>query len=183
MPATNRTSPTAILIAAAAALTAACASRPANVTSRMTNGFDAQVVTAFERVRAATARFVSLDSAVAAGYPREVTQCIAHESHGTMGAMGFHHVKRAIVDTALELERPEILLYEKRPDGTYRLNGVEFIIPYRLWPRDSTPPRLMGLDLKREDNLRLWYLHMWTWTENPAGLFADYNPAVACPKT
>lgn len=132
-------------------------------------------------MRTATARFVVLDSAVAAGYPRDVTQCIAHAEHAELGAMGFHHVKRALVDTTLEVERPEILLYERRPDGQYRLNGVEYIVPYRLWSRDSTPPRLMGLDLKREDNLKLWYLHMWVWTDNPAGLFADYNPAVACP--
>ena len=168
------------------ALAAACA-RPATTgrsaqTAAMTRGFDTQVQAGFDRVRAATASFVSLDSAVAAGYPRTVAQCIAHTEHGTMGAMGFHHVKRAIVDTVLEIDKPEILLYEKLADGTYRLNGVEYIVPYRLWPRDAKPPRIMGLDLKREDNLSLWYLHMWAWTENSAGLFADYNPAVGCPK-
>ena len=153
-----------------------------NVTSSMTRGFDSQVQAGFERVRAATAPFVSIDSAAAAGYPRIVQQCIAHTEHGTHGAMGYHHVNRAIVDTVLEIEKPEILLYERRSDGTYRLNGVEYIVPYRVWPRESKPPRIMGLDLKREDNLNLWYLHMWVWTENPAGLFADYNPAVACPR-
>jgi hypothetical protein len=152
-------------------------------TAAMTRGFDAQVASGFERVRAATASYASLDSAVAAGYPRVVQQCLSHTDHGTHGAMGYHHMKRSLLDTVLEIERPEILLYEKRPDGTYRLNGVEYIVPYRVWPRDAKPPRIMGLDLKREDNLSLWYLHMWAWTENPAGLFADYNPAVACPKT
>jgi hypothetical protein len=38
----------------------------------------------------------------------------------------------------------------------------------------------MGLELKRQDALKLWYLHMWAWTENSAGLFADFNPAVKC---
>jgi hypothetical protein len=95
--------------------------------------------------------------------------------------MGFHHVNRGLVDTKLELERPEILLYERQTDGRYRLNGVEFIIPFRLWPRDSVAPTLMGLTLKQEIELQLWYLHMWTWTENASGLFADWNPAVRCP--
>ena len=156
-------------------LAAAC-TRATPVTS-MTRGFDARVVNGFERARAATAPFVVLDSAVAAGYPREVRQCLADAHHG---AMGFHHVNRGYVDAKVEVERPEILLYERRPDGKYRLNGVEYIIPYRLWSRDSVPPTIMGLNLKREDTLSLWYLHMWIWTENSAGLFADYNPSVRC---
>ena len=79
----------------------------------------------------------------------------------------------------IEIEKPEILLYEKRPDGSYRLNGVEYIIPYRLWPKDSVPPKLMGRDMLKSDEL-LWYTHMWIWTPNSAGLFADWNPAVKC---
>lgn len=176
------------LVCLSAALVAVACARPPHGAVQAgaaapgpTRGYDAQVQEGYARARAATARFVFLDSAVAAGYPRDVTQCIAHADHAQHGAMGFHHVKRAIVDTTLDVERPEILLYERRPDGQYRLNGVEYIVPYRLWSRDSAPPKIMGLPLRREDNLNLWYLHMWVWTENPAGLFADYNPAVVCP--
>ena len=169
-----------VLLASACARSAVTGG--SSLTTQMTRGYDAQVASGFERVRAATKSFVSIDSAVAAGYPRTVAACIKHTEHGTHGAMGYHHINRTIVDTVLEIEKPEILLYEKRGDGTYRLNGVEYIVPYRLWSRDRQPPKLMGLDLKREDNLNLWYLHMWAWTENPAGLFADYNPAVACPQ-
>jgi hypothetical protein len=61
------------------------------------------------------------------------------------------------------------------------LNGVEYLIPYSRWSRDSTAPTLMGQRLKRADDLRVWYLHMWVWRENTAGLFADWNPAVRCP--
>ena len=143
----------------------------------MTRGFDARVQDGFARARGATSRFLSLDSAVSAGYARDVQQCFADAHHG---AMGFHHVNRSYVDATLDVERPEILLYERLPNGEYRFNGMEYIIPYRLWSRDSTPPSLMGLQLKRQDALKLWYLHMWAWTENSAGLFADFNPAVKC---
>lgn len=143
----------------------------------MTRGFGPEVVNGFAMARAATAPFVSLDSAVSAGYAREVQQCFADSHHG---AMGFHHVNRGYVDAKVEVQRPEILLYERLPTGDYRLNGIEYIIPYRAWSRDSTPPRIMGLELKRQDALNLWYLHMWLWTENAAGLFADFNPAVKC---
>ena len=133
------------------------------------------------RLRAATSSFRQLDNAVAAGYARTVADCLVHEQHG---AMGFHHVNPQYVDARVEVDKPEILLYERKPDGAYKLNGVEFIIPYRAWPRDSIAPVLMGQPLKQEDNLKIWYLHVWAWSENADGVFADFNPAVQCaPET
>ena len=133
---------------------------------------------AIAQLRAATTAFHDIDAAVAAGYPRTVRDCLVHEHHG---AMGYHHANRALADATLELERPEILLYEKRPDGRYALNGVEYIVPYRAWPRDSVPPSIMGQKLKREDDLQIWFLHVWAWSPNPEGLFADFHPDVTCP--
>ena len=117
---------------------------------------------------------------MAAGYVRDVPDCLVHEHHG---AMGYHHANRVYADAKVEVERPEILLYERRPNGEYRLNGVEFIVPYRAWARDSVAPVLMGQKLKHEDNLKIWYLHVWAWTNNADGLFADFNPDVRCPST
>jgi hypothetical protein len=136
------------------------------------------VMQALERARAATARFTSLDAAVAAGYQRNGGGCLANEPLGTMG---FHHPNGALYDDRLDVERPEILVYERLPDGRYRLNGVEYIVPYSARPRDATPPRIMGRSLKRADGLRIWYLHVWIWQENPSGVFADWNPTVHCP--
>lgn len=135
------------------------------------------VVEGVERARAATARFANLDSAVAAGYQRDGGRCLANEPLGTMG---FHHAKGALYDDRLDVERPEILVYERLPDGRYRLNGVEYIVPYSARPPDATPPRIMGQSLKRADRLQLWYLHAWIWHENPSGVFADWNPTVHC---
>ncbi len=138
---------------------------------------DPQVRRDLARLRAATQPFRQLDAAVAAGYARTVADCLVHEHHG---AMGYHHLNPRYVDAAVELDQPEILLYERMPDGAYRLNGVEFIVPYRAWPRDSVAPVLMGQRLKHEDNLKIWYLHVWAWSENRDGVFADFNPAVQC---
>jgi hypothetical protein len=131
-----------------------------------------------ERLRAATRPYLELDAAGAAGYPREVADCLVHEHHG---AMGYHHVNRGYVDAKAEIEKPEILLYEKQADGKYRLNGVEFIVPYRFWPRDTVAPTIMGQKMKHEDNLKFWYLHVWAWNKNTDGLFADFHPDVTCP--
>ncbi|MDP9176044.1 MAG: hypothetical protein M3O61_00020 [Gemmatimonadota bacterium] len=156
---------------------AGCAGGPRRSASPV---YDAQVTDGLNRLRAATRPFQNLDAAVAAGYPREVADCLVHEHHG---AMGFHHVNRSYLDTRRDIERPQILLYERLPDGNYRLNAVEFIIPYRLWPRDSVAPVIMGQRLHHEDNLKFWYLHVWAWLNNPDGVFANFNSAVSCPSS
>lgn len=170
-------SPRAAIVSAALALAALTACARATSLSSFTRGFDSPVTDGIARLRAATASFRSLDSAVAHGYPATVPDCLIHEHHG---AMGYHHLNRALSDAKVEIEHPEILLYEKRPNGEYRLNGVEFIVPFRAWPRDSVPPQLLGMNMHREDNLKIWYMHVWAWTKNPEGLFANFNPDVAC---
>jgi hypothetical protein len=165
----------ALAIGSGVALTVACVHRGPAALAR---GYPAVVRDGLVQVRAATARFNNLDSAVAAGYPREVSRCLSDAHHG---AMGFHHLNRALLDAKVEVERPEILLYERLDDGRDVLTGVEYIVPYSRWPRDSVAPTVLGQDLVRSDDLRLWYLHMWAWKANDLGLFADWNPAVRCP--
>lgn len=137
----------------------------------------AEVEAQIARARSATAPYHVLDSAVAAGYARHVTQCIENQP---IGVMGYHHINRALVDDSLDVERPEMLVYGRDSAGAYKLNGVEYIVPYRVRPPSAEPPRLMGQRLKRSDELRLWYLHVWLWEPNPSGLFADWNPVVRC---
>jgi hypothetical protein len=127
------------------------------------------------RLRAATARFKSIEAAAAAGYPAE-TNCVRHPQHG---AMGYHSNNMALRDATLDVEQPEVLVYEKLPDGTFKLNGVEFIVPLSAWSKPE-PPTIMGQPLKRADALGFYYLHVWSETVNSSGLFADWNPNVKC---
>jgi hypothetical protein len=106
-----------------------------------------------------------------------VAHCLANPPEG---GMGYHHQNASLLDDHLELERPEILVYERLPNGAYRLNGVEYIVPFSARPMDAAPPTIMGQKLKPAPSLRLWYLHVWVWLENPSGLFADWNPRVKC---
>ena len=129
------------------------------------------------RLRAATAAFRSLDAAVAAGYSPSGGSCI---SHPTQGAMGFHHNNAKLTDDRVELERPEVLVYQRTPSGEYALTGVEYFVPFSARPRDAEPPTIMGQQLKPFDQGKFWYLHAWVFLENPAGLFADWNPKVSC---
>lgn len=167
---------TRTVCAIAVVVLAACAGKPQASTK---GAHDAAVTSGLAQLRTATQSFHDLDAAVKAGYPREVENCLIHEHHG---AMGYHHVNRSLLDAHVDIEHPEILLYERIADGKYKLNGVEFIVPFRAWPRDSSAtPTVMGQPMKKEDNLKFWYRHVWVWSDNSDGVFADFNPAVSCP--
>lgn len=141
------------------------------------SGFGAEVDRAVERLRSATAPFRSVDRAVAAGYTQE-TGCVENPPEG---AMGYHFTKARLRDGILQVEEPEVLVYEKRADGSFKLNGVEYIVPVDSWHR-SDPPTIMGQTMKRFDKAGIWYLHVWIWEPSPSGLFADWNPRVTCRK-
>ena len=167
------------LVFAAAASRAADGSSPgpaqdgATATTGLGDAIDRDV----SRIRAATKAFKSLDEAVKKGYARDVAHCVDNPPEG---GMGYHHENEALLDDRIELERPEILVYERMPNGAYRLNGVEYIVPFSARPMDASPPTVMGQKLKPAPSLGLWYLHVWVWLENPSGLFADWNPRVKC---
>ena len=135
------------------------------------------VEAALERIREVTRPFHDIEAAHRAGYPTAVPQCIDSQA----GGMGHHYVHPNLLDATLEIDKPEILVYAPQPDGTLKLAGVEYIVPLSAW-RDSEAPRILGQPLKRSEQLGIWYLHVWVWEENAKGMFADWNPAVKCPK-
>jgi hypothetical protein len=128
-----------------------------------------------EKLRAATERFKASSVAIAEGYVA-ADRCVEHQPHG---AMGYHFNHEGLKDATLDVEKPEVLVYEKRADGTFKLNGVEYLVPIAAWTK-SEPPTIMGQSLKRADSLGIWYLHVWNWEYSPSGLFADWNPRVKC---
>jgi hypothetical protein len=164
-------------LACLAVLVASCAHPNTGAPPTSLQRLTPEAQSGIARLREATKSFRVLDSAVAAGYAPTVAACLVHEHHG---AMGYHHNNPKLADAKAEIERPEILLYERMPNGEYRLNGVEYIVPYRAWPRDTVGPTIMGQRMKREDNLKFWYLHAWAWSENADGMFSDFNPSVRC---
>jgi len=167
------------LVAAGCIVGPAAAQAPSSDTSAapgiIPSGLGDAVDRDVAKVRAATERFTSTEAAEAAGYKR-VTDCVEYQPHG---AMGYHFQNNALLDTTLDVDHPEVLVYERKPDGGFKLNGVEFLVPISAWTA-TEPPRIMGQALKRADTLGIWYLHVWTWAPSPSGLFADWNPTVKC---
>lgn len=135
------------------------------------------------KVKAATAKYHSVNRALAAGYvaPPVPAGCV----ESPMGAMGYHFENPALMqDSVLNPRRPEILLYERKRNGKFRLIGVEY---YMEADRTATTPVLFGQAFQgpmpaHHPGMETHYdLHVWLWKKNPSGLFAEWNPRVSCP--
>jgi hypothetical protein len=131
--------------------------------------------TLVEHVREANDRFKDVSVAVAEGY-----RPIACASGTDGGAMGIHYVNGKLLGAgAVELSRPQAVMYEPMHDGRMTLVAVEYIttkgpasLEGQLFNFTGAPNRY-GLD-------PFYQLHVWAWKQNPRGAFADMNPNVTC---
>jgi hypothetical protein len=135
-------------------------------------------------LREVTARFHNMEMARAAGYETQITPCWAHHS---AGAMGYHYGNTDLLDAKVDLLEPEVVMYEPQPGGHMRLVGMEYIVPLAAWEEaghdlddPADVPELLGQKYTRHSFLPIFKLHIWLWRDNPAGVFADWNPNVTC---
>jgi hypothetical protein len=142
------------------------------------------------KIRKATAQYQRVEVAEEDGFV-PLFDCIENPNDSALGAMGIHYIQPARFDAQLDLEQPEVLVYEPQSNGRLKLVAVEFIIPAAAWPEDAPVPEFLGQELKyktsmgkydKEDGIDPYYeLHAWIWKNNPAGIFEDWNPKVSCP--
>jgi hypothetical protein len=134
-------------------------------------------------VRQATEKFQDVAAATAAGYVSD-RSCA---SGPNQGAMGVHYLNKAyIADGVLDVQRPEVLVYE--PDGgQLRLVAVEFFVDAQQWNAVNAHPPVLGGQLfnyvAAPNRLRApayYELHVWAWKRNSSGVFSDWNPRVSC---
>jgi len=141
-------------------------------------------------VKAATARFQSVAKAEAAGYhtalgPDGKPVCTSSSD----GGMGIHYENAALMaDGALDLRKPEILVYAPQPNGRLKLAAAE----YFKADADQNPattqdrPTLFGKPFDgpmpgHHPGMAIHYdLHVWVWQANPKGNFFPWNPTVKC---
>ena len=144
------------------------------------------------QVRRATARFHRVEEAIAAGYQlgwvngsgaRIVAGCVAHP---TAGAMGFHYFNAQLMaDNAVTATEPEALVYAPTSEGGLELVAVEWVVrgPQSNPPGVTAAPSVLGMDmhiLVPPPGPAFYLMHAWVWDDNPAGMFADWNPEVSC---
>ena len=136
-------------------------------------------------VRAATARYHSVEQAEKAGYIVEDI-CVS----SPLGGMGYHAGNPALMaDDAIDPLQPEILVYAPKENGKLELVAVEY------WKRDADQllftsgdrPVLFGRGFDgpmpgHNPTMPVHYdLHVWLYRDNPRGIFVSFNPDVVCP--
>ena len=131
---------------------------------------------ALATLRRATAGYHDLNAAISDGFVF-LHGCEVRPDEGPVGIVYVN--MRRLLDGAVDPSLPDGLIYEPRRNARPRLVGVEFAVPYALWPAQQ-PPTFLDAAFQREDEFGVFGLHVWLWRNNPEGLFAESNPHVSC---
>ena len=130
--------------------------------------------------------------ALAAGYElgyvngngvRIIAGCVANP---TLGAMGYHYFNRALIDD-LVVDRAEAGGPGLRDSPSGELNWCPWSTSSRVLVEPARRLRDAGSNRNADAHPGpaagpgFWIHHAWVWKHNPAGMFADWGPAVACP--
>ena len=135
-------------------------------------------------VREVTDRFQDVKAAEAEGYALNFG-CV---SGPDFGAMGLHYINGPLVgDAVIDVNKPEIILYEAQPNGKLKLTGADYLVFADAWnATHSSAPELMGqlfqfFDSPNRFGLPPFYtLHVWAWKESPTGTFVNWNANISC---
>ena len=139
----------------------------------------------FDEPKNSTAAFHDVEKAKEAGYTVTVfdkagLSCIAQPDEG---AMGIHLLNPALLDGTIDPDKPELLVYERRNDGSMKLVALEYLIFQSL---SNGRPSLFGKqfdEIKADNRYGIpasWALHAWIWKPNPSGMLYAWNPRVDC---
>lgn len=136
--------------------------------------------------------------------------CDAAEMMGKpakLGAMGIHFFRPDLLGitgppsprvsgtgTHTDFNQPSILIYEPQKDGSLELVAVENLVFISAWEKagNTAPPTFHGVTWDRMvddpttevDEAHMFEphydRHVWLYRDNPAGIFAQFNPNVSC---
>src|SRR5215510_10401280 len=78
------------------------------------------------KLHTATEQFQHLEAAQAAGYN---FMAGLNTCNPTLGGAGYPYVNIGLIDTTVDLQYPEAMIYVPGPNGTWQLGAVEYIVP------------------------------------------------------
>ncbi|WP_280770799.1 hypothetical protein [Salipaludibacillus daqingensis] len=115
-------------------------------------------------VRQATAKYHNIDVAFNDGYVTDY-HCVPN--------MGIHLVNPDLLFNGFhDPLKPEVLVYEPKKNGGYKLVAAEYLAP------GGERPTLFGQEFDDGPFPGSYALHAWVWEQNPNGMFSPYNPKV-----
>src|SRR3954452_10537974 len=130
-------------------------------------------------IRAATAKYHSLDAAQHAGWDtlfQDVNglTCIEDTDTPSMGGMGFHWINGKNIGST-DPTRPAALIYAPSGSGV-RFAGMEYLVPDPNGDVEQPFLNGVGFMYTPPDNRFLgptgfWSLHVWAWDHSPAGTY------------
>jgi hypothetical protein len=138
---------------------------------------DRDVARAIKTLKSVTARYRDLDSAKKDGFAL-LHGCQVLPGHGPVGTVYFNP-SRLIDGGHIDPRSPEALIYEPQSHAPPKLVGVEFAISFGDWD-GAEAPQFLGISFQPEDESSVFGLHVWVWSDNPNGMFAQTNPNVSC---
>jgi len=131
---------------------------------------EAALIPQLAEIAAATAKYRDVASAVADGYVKVDAPCEPNA--------GYHYQRGSWPsDNVLDRLEPEFLMYAPS-NADLKLVAVEYAVPARF-PR----PRFLGGTFESYSGgpgEPIWFLHVWLWHLNPAGVFSPLNRTVEC---
>jgi len=136
-----------------------------------------------KQAKAATARFNSVAQALKTGYVRPVGPVSATCVSSPAGGLHFEN-PALMADPALDMRKPEILVYAPKRNGGLKLVAVEYFVASG---QVTAAPTLFGHTFQgpmpgHHPGMPAHYdLHVWLFEPNPSGMFAQFNPNVHCP--
>lgn len=131
---------------------------------------------ALATLRRATARYHDLDAAVADGFVF-LHGCEVRPDEGPAGIL-YVHLDR-LLDGAIDPALPDGLLYAPSRNGKPKLAGVELAVFQSQWAGQD-PPEFLGTSFQTEEEFGAFGLHIWVWSHNPEGMFAQAHPGIEC---
>jgi len=132
-------------------------------------GLAPETVSELQQAKIATAKYNDFNNAIKDGYV---------DINVIVPEMGYHFLRMENLNSTIEFDKPEILVYNKEENGRMKLLALEYAVPIALSP-DGPPAGFTGTgDVWAVYKNTLWTLHAWVWEFNPAGVFNPTNPNI-----
>ncbi|MFD1039313.1 hypothetical protein ACFQ3N_13050 [Virgibacillus byunsanensis] len=133
-----------------------------NVVGAKSHGPD--VTKQLSEVRQATAKYHDIEAAFKDGYGTD---------YHLVPNMGIHLTNNDLLKNGSnDPLAPEVLVYEPKENGDYKLVAVEYM------SLGEERPSLFNQEFEDGPFPGSFALHAWVWQGNPDGIFASFNPNV-----